>query len=100
MKKAIVAYEAVLTAVAKEACPAEWAMTQHNLGDACRELPTGDIDGNLRQAIAAYEAAFAVYTKQAYPAEWASTQHNLGLAWSSPSEGRRGGELEEGDRSV
>jgi tetratricopeptide (TPR) repeat protein len=58
-----------------------WAMAQNNLGEAWREMPTGDKTENLGKAIAAFTAALEVYTRQAHPVGWAMTQNNLGNAW-------------------
>jgi hypothetical protein len=46
-------------------------MTQHNLGNAYFELPTGDRSENLRRAIACYENALRVYTETEFPYNWA-----------------------------
>jgi hypothetical protein len=72
---------------------ADWAATQHNLGLAWSELPTGDRAGNLTQAIAAYQAALTVRTRVAAPADWAATQNRLGNAWGNLPTGDRAGNL-------
>jgi hypothetical protein len=65
-------------------------MTQHNLGNAYSELPTGDRSENLRRAIACYENALRVYTETEFPYDWASTQHNLGAAYFELPTGESG----------
>jgi tetratricopeptide (TPR) repeat protein len=79
LRKAIAAYEAALTVRTRAAHPVEWAMTQNNLGNAWRNMPTGDRRENLRKAIAACEAALTVLTRAAHPVEWARTRFNQGL---------------------
>jgi tetratricopeptide (TPR) repeat protein len=64
-------------------------MTQHNLGNAYSDLPTGDRSENLRRAIACYENALRVYTETEFPYDWAMTQHNLGNAYSKLPTGDR-----------
>jgi tetratricopeptide (TPR) repeat protein len=68
-------------------------MTQNNLGNAYRDLPTGDRADNLRRAIACYEAALRVYSEGDYPADWAMTQNNLGNAYSDLPTGDRADNL-------
>src|ERR1039458_1367739 len=43
--------------------PADWDLTQNNLGIAYADIPTGDRAENLRRAIEHYEAALRVYTE-------------------------------------
>jgi tetratricopeptide (TPR) repeat protein len=59
------------------------AWLQAQLGNAWRNLPTGDHAANVRQAIAYFEAALQVRTRAAFPVDWAMTQNNLGNAWSN-----------------
>ena len=70
-----------------------WAVTQNNLGNAYRGLPTGDRGKNLARAIACYERALTVWTKGAHPVDWAGTQNNLGLAYAGLPTGDRGENL-------
>ena len=67
----------------------EWATTQHRLGTAWSDLPTGDRADNIRHAIACLEAALTVRTIAAHAADWAATQNNLGIAWSGLPTGDR-----------
>ncbi|UCE22383.1 MAG: tetratricopeptide repeat protein [Candidatus Aminicenantes bacterium] len=69
--------------------PIDWAATQHNLGLAYSELPTGDQERNLRRAIAHYENALRIRTEQDFPVNWAATQHDLGIAYSKLPTGDR-----------
>ncbi len=70
-------YEAALTVRTKDAYPADWAMTQNNLGIAYFELPTGDHAQNLQKAIDYYEAALTVWTETAFPHDHAMATRNL-----------------------
>ena len=65
---------------ARAAMPAQWAMTQNELGNALQTL--GEREGSparLAEAVTAFRAALEVYTRDAMPAEWAKTQNNLCL---------------------
>jgi tetratricopeptide (TPR) repeat protein len=65
----------------RAAMPAQWAMTQNELGNALQTL--GEREGSaarLAEAVAAFRAALEVYTRNAMPAKWATTQNNLCLA--------------------
>ncbi len=69
-------------ALPKRDFPQDWAATtQHNLGAAYSELPSGDRGDNLKRAIACYEAALRVRTERDFPQDWAATQNNLGNAY-------------------
>ncbi|MCE5217841.1 tetratricopeptide repeat protein [bacterium] len=86
LQRVIACYEAALRVYTEEAFPTDWARTQHNLGLACWELPTGDRARNLQRAIACYEAALRVYTEEAFPTDWAMTQNSLAIAyWDLPT---------------
>ena len=67
--------------------PADWAMTQNNLGNALSTQGerTGGADGLalLADAVTAYRNALTVRTKAAMPAQWAMTQENIALAFSA-----------------
>ena len=52
------------------------------LGNAYRNLLTGDRAHNLQQAIACYKAALRVFTEDNFIQEYAMTQNNLGNAYS------------------
>jgi tetratricopeptide (TPR) repeat protein len=72
----------------------QWAATQHNLGYAYSELPSGDRGANLRGAIACYESTLRVYTESDFPVQWATIQYNLGTAYSNLPSGNRGENLQ------
>jgi hypothetical protein len=88
-------YALLLTEWTEKDMPADWAMTQNNLGTALRVLGErlGGEEGakRLAEAVAAYEAALRVYTEKDMPAQWAATQNNLGIALRVLGE-RLGGE--------
>jgi class 3 adenylate cyclase/predicted ATPase len=81
--------ESLLIRLIAESDPAKWAATQNNLGNAYRNLPTGDRGENLGKAIECYEAALGVWTEHDSPKQWAMSQNNLGIAY---------GQLPTGDR--
>jgi len=56
-------------------------MTQNNLGNAYRDLPSGNRAVNVERGITAYEAALGVLTQKEFPVDWAMTQNSLGLAY-------------------
>jgi tetratricopeptide (TPR) repeat protein len=87
--KAIYVYQSFLDIWTEQNFPIDWAATQHNLGVAYSELPTGDHRENLKRAIAYYENALRVRTEQDFPVNWAATQHNLGVAYSRLPTGDR-----------
>jgi tetratricopeptide (TPR) repeat protein len=60
VKKAIAAYEAVLTVYSKQAYPYNWAETQYRIGLAWCDLPDAAKAGNLKKAILAYKEALSV----------------------------------------
>jgi TPR repeat protein len=74
----------------RQAYPEDWAMTQHNLGNAYLERIRGERAENLEQAIFHYQQALEVYTRQAYPQQWATTQNNLGNAYLETAFGASG----------
>jgi tetratricopeptide (TPR) repeat protein len=59
------------------------------LGNAYRQLPTGDRAQNLARAIQCYQEALTVYTPEAAPLEYAGTQNNLGNAYLNLPTGDR-----------
>ena len=93
LRRAILCYEAALPVYTEQDFPQDWAMTQHNLGNAWQSLPTGDRHANLRRAIQCFEAALRVHTEQDFPQDWAMTQNNLGAAWADLPSGDRDGNL-------
>jgi len=89
LAKAIDVYRNFLYVWTEWDFPIDWAATQHNLGVAYSELPTGDRERNLRRAIAHYENALRIRTEQNFPVNWAATQHDLGIAYSKLPTGDR-----------
>ena len=67
-----------------EAQPVWQAAFENNLGNAYRNLPTGERGENLQRAMACCEAALQVRTQDAFPVEWAETTYNLGLLYLDP----------------
>jgi tetratricopeptide (TPR) repeat protein len=68
---------------------------QNNLGEAYRQLPTGDRAGNLGKAIECYGEALRVYTPEAAPLDYATTQNNLGNAYRELPTGDRAENLQK-----
>jgi hypothetical protein len=64
----------------REAFPEDWAMTQHNLGNAYRERIQGDRAENLERAIHFYNQAAEVFTRTSFPEKWATNQACLAEA--------------------
>ncbi len=69
------------------------AATQNNLGNAYRDLPTGDRGQHLNDAIICYKEALTEYTKDEFPVKYAATQNNLGAAYYDLPTGDRGQHL-------
>ncbi|MCC5900139.1 MAG: CHAT domain-containing protein, partial [Phormidium sp. BM_Day4_Bin.17] len=88
-------YEAALSVRKRGTAPLDWAETQNNLGNAYKNLPTGDRARNLQQAITCYNAALSVRTRETTPLEWATTQNNLGNAYREMSTGDRAANLKK-----
>lgn len=82
MERAIYLYQGFFDTWTEQDFPIDWAATQHNLGIAYSELPTGDREENIKRAIECYEDALRVRTEQDFPLDWAATQYNLGVAYS------------------
>ncbi len=76
-------YRAALEVYTRQVAPANWAMTQNNLGNtlsAQAELVEGaERLEFLGQAVIAYRTALEVYTRSAFPVFWAGAQFNLAL---------------------
>lgn len=87
--------EALIGRLSHETAPADWAVTQNNLGNAYLHLPTGDRAQNLRKAIACYEAALRVWTKRDDGARWAMVQNNFGIVYSDMPRDDQGGNLKK-----
>jgi tetratricopeptide (TPR) repeat protein len=68
---------------------------QNNLGEAYRNLPTGDRATNLEKAIQCYQEALRFYTPEAAPLDYAMTQNNLGNAYRNLPTGDRAANLEK-----
>jgi len=85
----LAAYQEALHILTPEAAPLEYAITQHNLGNAYRDLPTGDRASNLAQAIRCYQEALRFLTPEAAPLDYARTQINLGNAYRDLPTGDR-----------
>ena len=68
------AYRASLEVRTREVTPRDWAITQHNLGVALRNIgvrtdgPTGD--ERLIEAASAFRSALEVRTREAMPDDW------------------------------
>jgi tetratricopeptide (TPR) repeat protein len=83
--------------------PENYAWAQNCLGDAYRELPTGDRAQNLQQAITCYENALRIYNikqvytslKQPFPKEYAWAQSCLGDAYRELPTGDRAQNLQQ-----
>jgi hypothetical protein len=56
-------------------------MTQNNLGNAYKYLPSEDRSANLVRAIGYYESALRVRTEDRFPQDWAKTQGNIGMTY-------------------
>ncbi len=72
-----------------------WADMKITLGNAYRNLPTGDRVANLEKAIQCYQEALRVYTPEAAPFDYAMTQNNLGAAYADLPTGDRAANLEK-----
>lgn len=86
-------YKQILERLQLDDEPALYAAIQYNLGNAYRELPTGDRASNLTQAIACYQQALRFRTADTTPLDYATTQNNLGNAYSELPTGDRASNL-------
>ena len=78
---AVAACRLALDVYTRDETPAEWAMTQNNLGIALQAL--GEREGSptrLTEAVTAFRAALEVRTRKAMPTDWAAIQNNLAAA--------------------
>src|SRR2546427_807168 len=66
-------YKRMLQRLTPEEAPPVYAIPQNNLGDAYRNLPTGDRATNLTQAIRCYQQALRFLTPEAAPLDYAMT---------------------------
>ena len=67
LERSIECYTEALRFLTAEAAPSEYAATQHNLGAAYADLPTGDRAANLVRVIDCYTEALRFYTAEAAP---------------------------------
>lgn len=82
-KVAVRAYEEALQLMVTDESPIQYAMVQHSLGIAYRNLAgMEDREHNLEKAISAHEEALKVYTFEEFPMDHAIAWNNIGLAYS------------------
>lgn len=81
LMQAIRCYEEAARVWPETACY-DYAATQNNLGNAYRDLLTGDRNANLEKAIACYEEALRIWTPENFPFEYARAMNNLGTVYS------------------
>ena len=82
-KVAVKAYEEALQLMTADESPIQYAMVQHSLGIAYRNLASmEDREHYLEKAISAHEEALKVYTFEEFPMDHAITWDNIGLAHS------------------
>ncbi|MGD9981115.1 MAG: hypothetical protein AB7H66_01780 [Hyphomonadaceae bacterium] len=78
-EEAVRLFETVVLPLApRDRRPADWALTQNDMGDTLRVMGQRGVPGALERAAAAIEAALTVRTREADPAGWALSQANLG----------------------
>jgi len=92
---AITGYEIALTVFTRDRFPEEWAIMQHNLGNAYLDCIHREKAENLEQAISYYQQTLQVYTRDRFPYEWATTQNNLGLTYFYRIQGEKAENLEQ-----
>lgn len=78
----IACYEEALRCWTTETDQLVCAATWNNLGEAYRQLATGDRGINLHQAIVCYEQALRLWTLTTDTFAYAATQNNLGIAYT------------------
>ena len=78
LEQAIACCQQALQVYTREALPMEWAMTQHNLGNAYLDRIRGERAENLEQAITCYKQTLDVYVLKAFPYQHRQTQRTLG----------------------
>jgi tetratricopeptide (TPR) repeat protein len=82
-KVAVKAYEEALQLMTADESPIQYAMVQHSLGIAYRNLASMEDKGhNLKKAISAHEEALKIYTFEEFPMDHAIAWDNTGLAYS------------------
>lgn len=67
----------------------------HNLGNAYRQVPTGDRTANLALAIARLQEALRFRTPERSPSQYANTQNSLGSAYAELPKGNRDAQLRQ-----
>src|SRR5437879_2626282 len=82
-------YKRMLERLRPNEDPTLYAILQNNLGEAYRNLPTGDRASNLAQAMQCYQQALRFLTPEAAPLDYATTLNNLGNAYSDLPTGDR-----------
>ena len=92
---AITGYEIALTIFSRDRFPEEWAIMQHNLGNAYLDCIQREKGENLEQAISYYQQTLQVYTCDRFPYEWATTQNNLGLTYFYRIQGEKAENLDQ-----
>lgn len=82
-KVAVRAYEEALKLMTADEFPIQYAMVQHSLAIAYRNLAgVEDREHNLEKAISAHEEALKIYTFEEFPMDHAIAWDNIGLASS------------------
>ncbi|NWH04990.1 CHAT domain-containing protein [Desulfobacter latus] len=77
----------LLNFCSKEDRPADWATTQHNLGNLYSIRIQGDPSDNQEHALVCYKSALEIWTKERVPMDWVMTQYNLGNLYSKRIQG-------------
>ncbi|KPL84709.1 hypothetical protein SE15_06680, partial [Thermanaerothrix daxensis] len=75
-------YENALEVRRREVAPADWAMTEHALGNLwLRRYERSGEEAHAQAAEAHYRNALLEYRREVAPADWAMTEHALGNLW-------------------
>jgi CHAT domain-containing protein len=85
----ITGLEMTLKIYSREVFPLNWAITQHNLGNAYRDRIFGDETENIKQGLAFYHNALEVFTPEEFPEDWARTKINLAMAYAQRIRGKK-----------
>ena len=81
LRRAVAAYEDVLTVHTRERTPAQWVTSSNTLAIALKHLSEETHDpAPLRRAVAIYRDVVAASSPETQPVSWAGYQTNLGLA--------------------
>jgi len=81
VENAIANLQDCLDVFTQESMPFQWAMAQHNLGNAYLKKTDKKEEDNLKKAINAFEAALLERNQDKAPYYWAMTQNSLGTAY-------------------